>query len=329
MDRKREHYLISILVPIYGVERFIGTCAESLFSQSYENLEYIFVDDCTPDGSIDILQGTLKRYPMRQSQVKIIRHQSNRGLGASRKTALTASNGTFVLNVDSDDYLTEGAVDALMAVQEKTDADIVSGSYIQLLPNGERQEMTVRHLDKELMLKLLLMQNTIPQNIWARLIRKSVYTTNGIDSVEGIDMAEDYALTPRLIHAAHSIAFCDKAVYVYRLGSATSTFGAFMKPRHIISFLSANETVRQYIQACKDRDRYQYALETGLLNTFQKAFAAGFSKEQILEVMPHTPQLILFRICNLLFAHKLSERLLRLTYLAVKWCYKRILRIRD
>ena len=72
--------MVSLLVPIYGVEQCIATCAESLFGQTYESLEYIFVDDCTPDRSMDVLQQCLDRYPHRREQVRIIHHKQNRGL---------------------------------------------------------------------------------------------------------------------------------------------------------------------------------------------------------------------------------------------------------
>lgn len=74
---------VSILVPVYGVEKYIEKCAVSLFEQSYEDIEYIFVNDCTPDLSIEVLRGTIARYPQRQKQVVIIDHDVNRGLGAA------------------------------------------------------------------------------------------------------------------------------------------------------------------------------------------------------------------------------------------------------
>ena len=79
---------VSILVPIYGVEKYIEQCAISLFSQTYEDVEYIFVNDCTPDNSISILEKVLANYPERKSQTKIINHPENRGLGAGRKTVM-------------------------------------------------------------------------------------------------------------------------------------------------------------------------------------------------------------------------------------------------
>lgn len=314
---------VSILVPVYGVEKYIEQCADSLFSQSYEDMEFVFVDDCSPDASIDILQRTLHCYPARQEQVKVVRHPVNRGLGASRKSALAASSGEFVLNVDSDDYLMPDAVRALVEVQQQTGADIVSGCYLSLLPDGRLHQNSAAQLDRELSLKLMLAQHTIPSNIWARLIRKRVYTENGIDSVEGVNMAEDYGLTPRLMLAARSIAHTDKAVYVYRLSSASSTFGDLVRPQHVHSFLRANALVCQYFQSHDSESHYAFALGLGMFNVYYKAMLAGFSRKQVSEECRYVPQQPLLRLCLALFAHKPVLWLLRFSYLAVKWCYKR------
>ena len=84
---------LSILVPVYGVERFIETCATSLFEQTYPDIEYVFVDDCSPDGSIELLRQIIMRYPSRHGSVSIIRHDTNSGLGAARATALAHATG--------------------------------------------------------------------------------------------------------------------------------------------------------------------------------------------------------------------------------------------
>ena len=75
-----ENKKVSILVPVYGVEKYIERCVRSLFEQTYENIEYVFVDDCTKDKSIEILNSVLAEYPNRKKQAKILHHDKNRGL---------------------------------------------------------------------------------------------------------------------------------------------------------------------------------------------------------------------------------------------------------
>ena len=79
---------VSIIVPIYRVEEYIERCAESLFAQTFDDIEYIFVDDCSPDKSVEILQRTLEKYPHRKRLTRIERLSAGRGAprGAGRKT---------------------------------------------------------------------------------------------------------------------------------------------------------------------------------------------------------------------------------------------------
>ena len=86
-------YQISIIIPIYKTEKYIERCAISLFEQTLKSIEYIFVNDCTPDNSIQILKNVLKRYPNRISDTKIINHEFNRGLAAARNTGRSIAQG--------------------------------------------------------------------------------------------------------------------------------------------------------------------------------------------------------------------------------------------
>lgn len=316
---------VSILVPVYGVEDYIEQCAVSLFEQTYRDIEYIFVDDCTRDRSIEVLGEVLGRYADRQAQVRIVRHEHNRGLGAARKTALSHATGDFILHVDSDDYLMRDAVQRLVRAQQTSGADIVSGAFLYLHPDGTTdKELCLSGLSRQKMLRLILAQNIIPYNIWGRLIRRSLFTDYGIDAIEGIDYAEDYALTSRLLFVAKNTCNIDEPVSVYRLATDSGTFHQ-MHRRHAVSLLKANEVVWQFLHTNDKNDDYGYALELGMLNTMQRVLAAGLSKKEIAKYLHYRPQRLLFRLCHACFAHKPVHRLLRLTYLALKWWYKRLI----
>jgi len=314
---------ISILVPIYGVEKYISQCAETLFEQTYNDIEYIFVDDCTPDNSVTVLQHVLANYPQRQNQVNIIHHEHNRGLGAARKTAFEAATGDFIMNVDSDDYLALDAVEKLVAKQQETGADIISSSYASLFEDGTMIAHREPHFDKDGCLKLMLIQNTLLPHIWARLIRRNLYTEHEISSVEGINMAEDLALTPRLIHAANSISNIEDITYYYRDDSSASTFANHLSAKHVLSLLKANQELWIYFKKNDLKDNYLFAMEIGMLNAYHQALKAGFTKRDITEVLSYKPQHLLFRILHGFFAHKKTIALLRFAFLSTKWFYKK------
>ena len=81
-------YKISVIVPIYGVEQYIERCARSLFEQTLDAIEFIFVDDCTTDNSMDVLHRVIADYPQRKDHVTIIKHETNKGLPQARKTGV-------------------------------------------------------------------------------------------------------------------------------------------------------------------------------------------------------------------------------------------------
>lgn len=314
---------VSVLVPIYGVEKYIGQCAKTLFAQTYNDLEYVFVDDCTPDNSIEVLEQVLVQYPQRKNQVRIIRHEHNRGLGAARKTAFEAATGDFVVNVDSDDYLALDGLEKLVKNQQQTGADIVSSAYCSHYEDGQIVCRSEPNISRAASLKLMLIQNTLLPHIWARLIRRTLYIEHGISSLEGINMAEDMALTPRLIHAARSISYIDDVTYYYRDDSSASTFANHLSEKHVESYLKANQVLWQYFQNNDESREFLTAFQIGMLNAYYHALAGHFTIQQIKTLLSYEPQSFAFRCLHTVLARKQTLSLLRLAYLSIKWGYKK------
>ncbi|MBR1792919.1 MAG: glycosyltransferase family 2 protein, partial [Bacteroidales bacterium] len=100
--------LVSVIVPVYNVEKYIGRCAESLMKQTLQNMEFIFVDDCSPDESIEVLNQVIQRYPNRAHQVKIVRHDRNQGFPFARSSGIKPAEGEYVAHCDSDDWVDTG-----------------------------------------------------------------------------------------------------------------------------------------------------------------------------------------------------------------------------
>lgn len=79
---------VSIIIPVYNVERYVSRCVRSLFEQTLDDIEFIFVDDASPDNSIAIIKSILLEYPARQEFVRFIKHETNKGLSAARNSGL-------------------------------------------------------------------------------------------------------------------------------------------------------------------------------------------------------------------------------------------------
>lgn len=323
INRQVTMMTISILVPVYGVEKHIEECAVSLFSQSYQDLEYIFVDDCSPDHSIEVLKAVLRRFPERERQVTVIRHEHNRGLGAARKTALDAAAGEFVMVVDSDDVLMTDAVEKLCKQQQQTGADIVDGAFCRLTLQGKKPAVLPYHGKKESMLRLILLQNTLPHQLWARLVRKSLYTDNGINSIEGVNMAEDYAVMPRLLFCG-TRTYIDDVVYLYR-DSDTSTFNSNTAPiesRHVGSLVDANAAVFRFFQTHDTKHQYSLPLQIGLLKVYYLSRQyAGMTADEVDKRSGLTIKNTVIRWCRIFFDS--DPRKMRQAYLVLKWLYKK------
>lgn len=310
---------VSVLVPIYGVKDYIEACVESLFEQSYQDIEYVFVDDCSPDNSVSILEDVMERYGERKKQVRIIHHEQNQGLGAARRTALAAATGDFVMAVDSDDKLSVNAIETLCRLQQTTGADIVEGTLCRFNENGVFKRQQPYHGTKENLLKLMLLQNTVSHNLAGRLVRRSIYIDNDINSVEGVNMAEDYAVTPRLIYCG-SHAYTDEDIYFYR-DNTNSSFYESITPRHIASLLKANAIVYQFFQEHDVQGVYQLPLEISMLNTYSQSIRNGIGRKEVDRICNYRPSSLYVRLSRLCFSH--CPRLMRFSYLSIKWLYKK------
>lgn len=243
--------VVSILLPVYNVDNFIQRCAESILGQTYENLDIVFVDDCTPDNSINILNQVLERYPNRKSQVRIIRHDFNRGLAAARNTAVKAAKGKYILHVDSDDYIDKTTISRCVEKMESSDADAVMFGFNHVFPNKKIQvHVCIRESKDDYVKKLLSRQSHF--YVWSGLFKTELYKSYGIHAIEGINHGEDYTVTPRLLYHAKKIVYLDIPLYNYihyNENSYTNSFSKYSAECHvkILSFL------RQYFNEKGDK----------------------------------------------------------------------------
>ena len=122
--------LVSIIIPIYQVEQYIGECIDSVLSQTYRNLEVILVDDCTPDRSMEIARKQIEKSPFSQEmKFCYIRHDHNRGLSAARNTGIREANGDYLYFLDSDDKITPDCIEVLLSPLKNREYDMVIANY--------------------------------------------------------------------------------------------------------------------------------------------------------------------------------------------------------
>lgn len=212
---------VSILIPVYNVRDYILKCLISVSNQSYSGkIECIIVDDCGSDDSMKIVDQFISNYkgPI---DFKVIHHKQNRGLAAARNTGVARATGEFVSHLDSDDWLEPSAVELLVSKQVETNADIVSGNALAHY-NNFTLEMPEPDYSGPLDMVHSTIRLTMDHVIWRRLIRRSLYTENGIRAIEGVNIGEDHHTLPRLVYFAKIIAKVDSIVYNYNCMNPTS-----------------------------------------------------------------------------------------------------------
>ena len=244
---------VSIIVPIYGVERYIERCAVSLFEQTYPNIEYVFVNDATKDQSIEILDQVIARYPVRQKAVRIITHPQNKGISATRNTGLKAVTGDYIFYVDSDDYVDIHAIEKLVQCAEESKADIVLFDTNVVEANGIRRE-SVHWRGKENYIKGLL-QHTEKCAHWNKFYNAKFYLTTGVLADERVRLADDYAVTPRIVHQAQKIIVLHEPFYFYETTNQTSHVHQYNRAAIESQYIADNVLI-DYFSNVSDQSKY-------------------------------------------------------------------------
>lgn len=182
---------VSVIIPIYKVERFIVKCAESLLAQTLNEVEFIFVDDASPDNSMALLQACIEQYPQRKSCVKIVRHSQNMGLPAARNTGLRVATGEYVFHCDSDDFVDKEMLEVLYLTAVEQKADIVWCDWYLSFEKNERYMKQPQYATPMEALKGML-SGAMKFTVWNKLAKRSLYIDNHIEFPVGYGRRHDY-----------------------------------------------------------------------------------------------------------------------------------------
>lgn len=220
-DRPQNIPKVSVIIPVYGVEKYIERCARSLFEQTLDNIEFLFIDDCTPDKSIDILKQVLVDYPQRKGQVVIHKMATNSGQAAVRKWGMLNATGDYLIHCDSDDWVD---LDMYRAMYEKAiedNADMVVCDHIDSDEKGTNK--IIRGCiseNKDLFIENLLYKEIV-WNLWNKLVKREVCLKDII--YPEYNMGEDMALCFQHTFKAHKISYLPSPYYYYYLNNGSIT----------------------------------------------------------------------------------------------------------
>lgn len=204
---------VSVIIPIYKVEKYIARCIHSLMRQTLQDVEYIFVNDCTPDDSIRILNDVVENYPYRKNRVKVISHERNKGLPSARNTGLLNAAGEYIFHCDSDDWIEINMLEELYVMAMKNNADIVWCDWFLSFMKKERYMKQPKFVTSDEALKGILV-GEMKYNVWNKLVKRALYTNNSIVFPDGHGMGEDMTMI-RLFAYAQKVAYVPQAFYHY------------------------------------------------------------------------------------------------------------------
>lgn len=206
---------VTVVVPIYGVEKYIARCARSLFEQTLIDMEFIFVNDCTKDNSMECLTSTIKDYPNRLHQIVILHHESNKGLSHARETGVKAAKGDYIGHCDSDDWVDPEMYEKMYHLAISGNYDFVKCGHIKtdgknvLKKNfvyGESCDVS----NYQALQYLLRFKGW--NSIWDTLVKRELYSSI---SYTNNAMLEDFYVVSQIMLIASNIGVLNLPLYFY------------------------------------------------------------------------------------------------------------------
>lgn len=223
---------VSVIVPIYNVEKYIEDCAKSLFQQTLNDIEYIFVNDCTPDNSIKILKDVLDAYPERKNQVKIVNIEVNSGQAAVRKRGISEATGEFIIFCDGDDWVDKNMYQRLYDCAIQHNYDFVRCLFCRVSEGHQALCKLIppeSYANKKQLLSYLIRSSDFSSTC-DKLVRRNVVFSQQFVYPKD-NMCEDLVYVLQYVLNAKSIGYINESFYYYRQNE--SSISHVLESEHI------------------------------------------------------------------------------------------------
>ena len=271
----KEPIQVSILMPIYKVEQYLEKTLDSVFTQTYPDIEFVFVNDCSPDKSLQVLKDTITKYGVDSSRYTIINHQQNEGIAVSRADCIAHAKGDYVFFVDSDDWIEPNAVECMVEATCGGSIDIVGCDFVK---DYMASPSTYHHEDyadtcRENLMRCLNYE--IATVLWKLLARRSLYDHFTI--TPHVDIVEDYIISVKLYYYAQSFAALPKAFYHYVQYNEARV--SFQTLRSITNHIKGVKEVEAF---CREKELYDERVEH-LLKLRKFNIKSNFLTKQLLD----------------------------------------------
>lgn len=234
-----ENLLVSVIVPIYKVEKYLCECVDSIISQSYSNLEIILVDDGSPDRCPEICD----EYAKQDCRMKVI-HKPNSGLSDARNVGLTNSSGDYVIFIDSDDFWNDiNDMNYLVGkIYEYDFPDFIGFNTYNYYPNGSKiswrkykKDITDEYAKENIIINLIK-TGEFPVSAWSKILKRSFLISNNISFIKGIE-CEDIPWFLDVLEKSNRFRYVDRYIYCYRKQRVNSISSHFSRTKYNNVFL--------------------------------------------------------------------------------------------
>lgn len=233
---------ISVVVPVYNVEKYFDNCVESLVNQTYSDLEIILVDDGSSDGCPQMCD----EWAGKDTRIKVI-HKTNGGLSDARNVGMKIATGKYISFIDSDDYIALDFFETLLPVMETENSDIVECSVVKFYEDGRFEEysddLAVTTFETESALSRLIAENPFHQHVWNKLYKTQL--VKDIPYVVG-KLNEDEFWTYQVFGRAKKVSRINKTMYYY-LQRSSSIMGETYNIRRLDA-LEGKSNRQNYIE---------------------------------------------------------------------------------
>lgn len=215
---------LSIIIPVYNVENYIEECVRSLMEQTIkDDVEFVFINDATPDKSMTILKNVLNDYPQRKGQVFIYENEHNLGIAMTRKKAVHLTTGDYIAWCDSDGYCADTMYARMFDKVTKENLDICICNYISEKEDGSSYENHYVAVESPLQtLESAGVLKSFPHQLWATVMRRSLLI-EAFDRIAPCNSAEDVFATILIMKRAESIGYVNNILYHHRILSTSIT----------------------------------------------------------------------------------------------------------
>lgn len=208
---------LSVIIPVYGVENYIERCARSLFEQTLTDIEYLFIDDCTPDKSVEVLLRVLEDYPQRKDQVIIHRMEQNSGQAIVRRWGMEHATGEYVIHCDSDDWMDTDMCRLMIEKAYAEDADLVLCGFARsdwnTIFSKQDDAFITESGDKDRLIAALLSGRDL-SSLCNKVVKSTLFHREDFLYATK-NMWEDFVYSFQLFLNANKVCVVDKYLYFY------------------------------------------------------------------------------------------------------------------